>query len=135
MVSSKEDTMKSRNRTLGAIGATVVTGGLVLGLAFGGNSAASSTTPSTTTTVSMPMSQMPDMGSMMSGDMSEMAAMMGSADMTAMHSMMHQMMEGVVDDETLAACDTAHEAMAGSMTSMPAQDQAQHGAHHGTTGS
>jgi hypothetical protein len=127
--------MKSRNRTLGAIGATVVTAGLVLGLAFGGNSAASSTTPSTPTTVSMPTSQMPDMGSMMAGEMDEMAAMMGSADMTAMHSTMHQMMEGVVDDETLAACDTAHDAMAGSMTSMPEQDQAQHGAHHGTTGS
>ena len=35
--------------------------------------------------------------------------------------------------ETLAACDTAHEAMAESMTSMTEQDRAQHGAHHGTT--
>ncbi len=91
----------TKSQTLGAIGATVVTGGLVLGLVLGGNSAASSTTLSTPTTVSMPTSQMPDTGSMMAGDMSEMAAMMGSADMTAMHSMMHRMMEGVVDDETL----------------------------------
>lgn len=139
----KEATMKPRTRTLGAVGATIVTAGLVLGLAFGGNSAASSTTPETPPTVSMPMSQTPDMGSMMPGgtgttmpgDMDEMAAMMGSVDMTAMHSMMHQMMEGVIDDKTLAACDTAHDAMAGSMTSTPEQAEAQHGAHHGTTGS
>ena len=127
--------MKPRTRTLGAVGATIVTAGLVLGLAFGGNSAASSTTPETPPTVSMPMSQMPDMDSTMPGDMDEMAAMMGSVDMTAMHSMMHQMMEGVIDDETLAACDAAHESMAGSMTSTPEQAEAQHGAHHGTTGS
>ncbi len=134
--------MKPRTRTLGAVGATIVTAGLVLGLAFGGSSAASST-PETLPTVSMPMSQMPDLGSMMPGgmgtmmpgDMDEMAAMMGSEDMTAMHSMMHRMMEGVVDDEMLAACDTAHEAMAGSMASTPEQGEAQHGAHHGTTGS
>jgi hypothetical protein len=131
----KEETMKPRTRTLGAVGATIVTAGLVLGLAFGGNSAASSTTPETPPTVSMPMSQMPDMDSTMPGAMDEMAAMMGSVDITAMHSMMHQMMEGVIDDETLAACDTAHEAMAGSMTSTPEQAEVPHGAHHGTTGS
>ena len=133
MVLVKEDTMKSRNRTLGAIGATVVTGGLVLGLALGGISAASNATPNTPTPASTMASQMPDMGSMMANDMNAMAAMMGSADLTAMHAMMHQMMAGVVDDETLAACDTAHEAMAESMTSMTEQDRAQHGAHHGTT--
>lgn len=126
----KEGTMKPRIRTLGAVGATIVTAGLVLGLAFGGNSAASSTTPEPPPTVSMPMSQMLDMDSTMPGAMDEMAAMMGSVDMTAMHSMMHQMMEGVIDDETLAACDTAHEAVAG-----PEQAEAQHGAHHGTNGS
>lgn len=139
----KEETMKPRTRTLGAVGATIVTAGLVLGLALGGNSVASSSTPETPPPVSMPMSQTPDtgsmmpsgMGSMMPGDMDEMAAMMGSVEMTAMHSMMHQMMEGVIDDETLAACDTAHEAMAGSMTSTPEQAEVPHGAHHGTTGS
>ena len=31
----KEETMKPRTRTLGAVGATIVTAGLVLGLAFG----------------------------------------------------------------------------------------------------
>ena len=129
--------MNPRTRTIGAIGAigaTVVTAGLLLGLAFGGNSAASSTT-TPTTTVSMPMEQMPNMGSMMTGDMSEMAAMMGSADMSAMHSMMHQMMKGTVDDDVLAQCDQAHAAMAGSMTTMPAQGQSNHEAHHGGTGS
>jgi hypothetical protein len=135
----KEETMKPRTRTLGAIGATVVTGGLVLGLAFGGNSAAGSTTSTATTPPSvsmpMPMSQMPGMGSMMTGDSNAMAAMMSSADMSAMHSMMHQMMKGTVDDDILAACDTAHATMAGSMTTMLEQGQTQHDAHHGGTGS
>lgn len=127
--------MKPRTRTLGAIGAAVVTAGLVLGLAFGGSSAASGTTPTTPTTVSMPIGQMPGMGSMMTGDSNAMAAMMASADMSDMHSMMHQMMRGVVDDAVLAACDDAHAAMAGSMTAMPEQGLAQHEAHHGWTGS
>jgi hypothetical protein len=136
--------MKPRTRTLSAISATIATAGLVLGLAFGGSSAASSTTPSTPTTVSMPGSQTPDMYSMMTGDMnammtgdmnSMMTAMMGSADMSAMHSTMHQMLEGTVDDDVLAACDTAHEAMADSMTAMSDQGDPQHGAHHGVTGS
>jgi hypothetical protein len=135
MVLVKEETMKPRTRTLGAIGATVVTAGLVVGFAFGDNSAASSTTPATPTSVSMPMNQMPDMGSMMTGDSNGMGTMMGSADMSVMHSMMHQMMKGTVDDEVLAACDTAHATMAGEMTTMPEQGQAQHESHHGGTGS
>lgn len=135
MVLVKEDTMKSRTRTLGAIGATVTIAGLVLGLSFGGNSAARSTTSTAPTSVSMPMGQMPDMGSMMTGDSNGMGAMMGSADMSGMHSMMHQMMKGIVDDEVLAECDAAHAAMAGSMTTMPEQSQTQHESHHGGTGS
>jgi hypothetical protein len=127
--------MKPRTRTLGAIGATVGTAGLVLGLSFAGSSAATSTTLTTPTMVSMPMNQMPDMGSMMTGDYSAMATMMGSADMSAMHSMMHQMMKGAIDDETLAQCDRAHATMAGSMTTAPEQSQTQHDAHHGGTGS
>ena len=135
MVLVKEETMKSRTRTLGAIGATVVAAGLVLGLAFGGNSAASSNTQTTPTTVSMPMGQMPDMGSMMTGHTNGMAAMIGSTDMSAMHSMMHQMMKGTVGDDVLAACDAAHATMAGPMATMPAQGGTQHDAHHGGTGS
>ena len=135
MVLVKEDTMKPQTRTIGAIGATVVTAGLVLGLAFGGNSAATSTTPATPTSVSMPMSQMPDMGSMMDVDTNGMVAMMGSADMSAMHSMMHQMMKDIVDDDVLASCDTAHATMTGSMTTMPEQAQPQHEAHHERAGS
>lgn len=127
--------MKPRTRTLGAIGATVVTAGLVLGLSFAGSSAATGTDQTTPTTVSMPMNQMPDMGSMMTGDNSAMATMMGSADMSAMHSMMHQMMKGSINDEVLAECDKAHDAMTGSMTSTPDQGQTQHEAHHGGTGS
>ena len=127
--------MKPRTRTIGAIGATLVTAGLLLGLAFGGNSAASNTTPTTPTSVSMPTNQMPGMGSMMSGDPSGMGVMMGSADMSAMHSMMHQMMKGAVDDDVLAACDEAHATMSGSMTTMPEEGQTQHDAHHGGTGS
>ncbi|HAN34190.1 MAG TPA: hypothetical protein DCQ52_01675 [Acidimicrobiaceae bacterium] len=135
MVLVKEATMKPRTRTLGALGAAVVTTGLVLGLAFAGNSAASGTDRTTPTTVSMPMSQMPGMGSMMTGDSTGMATMMGSADMSAMHSMMHQMMKGTVDDDVLAQCDQAHAAMAGSMTTAPTQGQSNHEAHHGGTGS
>ncbi|NMD24989.1 MAG: hypothetical protein GYA65_12480 [Actinobacteria bacterium] len=78
---------------------------------------------------------MPNMDSMMTGDMDGMAAMMGSADMSAMHSMMHQMMKGTVDDDVLAQCDQAHAAMAGSMTTAPTQGQSNHEAHHGGTGS
>ena len=136
--------MRTRTRTLGAIGATVVTAGLVLGLALGGNSAATSATTATsdtatgdttdtadtTTSVSMPMSNMPDMGSMMTGDMDDMAPMMGSADMSAMHQMMHQMMKGTVDDDVLAACDTAHAAMSDPTVTMPAERGSQHDAHH-----
>lgn len=134
MVLVKEETMKPRTRTLGAIGATVVTAGLVLGLAFGGNSAATNSTPATTS-VSMPMSQMPGMGSMMTDGPTGMGTMTGAGDMSAMHSMMHQMMKGTVDDEALAACDTAHAAMTGSMTTMPEQGQTQHESHHGGTAS
>ena len=129
--------MKPRTRTLGAIGATMGTAGLVLGLAFGGNSAADATTPTTPTPVSMPMNQMPDMGSMMTDGSTEMAAMMGSADMAdmaEMHAMMHQMLKGAVDDDVLAACDTAHATMGDSMTTMPEQNT-QHQAHHPGTGS
>jgi hypothetical protein len=72
---------------------------------------------------------------MMTGDSNAMSAMMGSADMSAMHSLMHQMMTGIVDDDVLAACDEAHASMAGSMSSMPEQGQAQHAAHHGGAGS
>lgn len=146
MVLVKEATMKPRTRTLGAIGAAVVTTGLVLGLAFAGSSAASGTDRTAPTTVSMPMSEMPEMGSMMTGDSTGMAAMItgdstgmatmvGSTDMSAMHSMMHQLMKGTVDDDVLAQCDQAHAAMAGSMTTTPAQGQSNHEAHHGGTGS
>ena len=129
--------MKPRTRTLGAIGATMGTAGLVLGLAFGGNSAADATTPTTPTPVSMPMNQMPDMGSMMTDGSTGMAAMMGSADMAdmaEMHAMMHQMLKGAVDDDVLAACDTAHATMGDSMTTVPEQNT-QHQAHHPGTGS
>jgi len=135
MVLVKEDTMKPRTRTIGAIGATVVTAGLVLGLGFGGNSAATSTTPATPTSVSMPMSQMPDRGSMMDVDTNGMAARMGSADMSGMHSMIHQMMKDIVDADVLAACDAAHATMTGSMTTTPEQAQPQHEAHHEGAGS
>ena len=127
--------MKPRTRTLGAVGATVVTAGLVIGLAFANSSAAISTNQTTPTSVSMPVGQMPDMDSMMTGDSNGMGAMMGSADMSAMHSMMHQIMKGIVDDDVFAACDEAHATMAGSMTTMPEQSQTQHEAHHGGTGS
>ena len=129
--------MKPRTRTLGAIGATMGTAGLVLGLAFGGNSAADATTPVTPTAVPMPMNQVPDMGSMMTDGSTGMAAMMGSADMAdmaEMHAMMHQMLKGAVDDDVLAACATAHATMGDSMTTMPEQNT-QHQAHHPGTGS
>ena len=133
MVLVKEDIMRTRTRTLGVIGATVVTAGLSVVLAFGGNSIATSNTTATSTTTtsaSMPTSQMPGMDSMMTGDMDGMAAMMGSADMSAMHSMMHQMMKGTVDDDVLAACDAAHAAMTDPTVTMPAQGGTQHEAHH-----
>jgi len=135
MVLVKEATMKPRTRTLGAIGAAVVTAGLVLGLSFAGSSAATGADQTTPTTVSMPMNQMPDMGSMMTGDYSGMATMMDSADMSALHSTMHQMMKGTVDDDVLAQCEQAHAAMSGSMTTAPGQGQSNHEAHHGGTGS
>ena len=126
--------MKPFTRTLGAIGATTVTAALVLGLVFSDNSAASSTTPTIPTSVSMPLSQMPDMGSMMTGDTNAMADMMGSTDMSDMHATMHPMMNGVVDDAVLEECDEAHATMAGSMFTMPtAPGGTQHDEHHGGT--
>ncbi len=134
MVLVKEDTMKPLTRTLGAIGATTVTAALVLGLAFSDNSAASTTTPTIPTSVSMPTNQMPEMGSMMTGDMNAMADNMGSADMSDMHATMHQMMKGVVDDAVLEECDEAHETMADSMSTMPTgPGGTQHAEHHGGT--
>ncbi|MBI4932746.1 MAG: hypothetical protein HY828_02635 [Actinobacteria bacterium] len=127
--------MKPRARTLGAVGTAAVTAGLVIGLSFAGSSTATGTDQTTRTTVSMPMSQMPDMGSMTSGDQSGMVAMMGSADMSAMHSMMHQMMKGTVADAVLAQCDQAHAAMAGSMLTRSTPGQSLHESHHGGTGS
>ena len=127
--------MNPRTRTIGAIGATVVTAGLVLGMSFAGSSAATGSDQTTPTTASMPMGQMPGMGSMMTDDMSAMHSLMGSADMSAMHSMMHRMMEGTVDDEVLAECDTAHTAMAGSMATNTERSETQHELHHGGTGS
>ncbi len=123
--------MNSRTRTIGAIGATVVTAGLVLGMSFAGSSAATGSDQTTPTMASMPMGQMPGMGSMMTGDMNAMAAMMGSADMSAMHSMMHRMMKGTVADEVLAECDAAHAAMAGSMATTAERSETQHELHHG----
>lgn len=102
--------MKPRTRILGAIGAAVATTGLALGLTLAGSPAASGMDQTPPTTVSVPMSQMPDM--------------------SAMHSMMHQMMQGTVDDDVLAQCDKTHEAMAGSNTSTPEQGQTQHDSHH-----
>ena len=127
--------MNPRTRTIGAIGATVVTAGLVLGMSFAGSSAATGSDQTTPTTASMPMGQMPGMGSMMTDDMSAMHSLMGSADMSAMHSMMHRMMEGTVDDEVLAECDTAHTAMADSMATNTERSETQHELHHGGTGS
>lgn len=131
MVLVKEDIMKPFTRTLGAIGATTVTAALVLGVAFSDNSAASSTTPTIPTSLSMPTNQMPDMGSMMTGDMNAMADMMGSADMSDMHATMHQMMDGVVDDAVLEECDEAHASMSGSMSNLPTTPGGtRHAEHH-----
>ena len=68
--------MNPRTRTIGAIGATVVTAGLVLGMSFAGSSAATGSTRPTPPTASMPMGQMPGMGSMMTGDSTGMATML-----------------------------------------------------------
>ncbi len=126
--------MNPRTRTIGAIGATVVTAGLVLGMSFAGSSAATGSTRPTPPTASMPMGQMPGMGSMMTGEMPGLGSMM-TDDMSAMHSMMHRMMEGTVADEILAECDTAHTAMAGSMATNTERSETQHELHHGGTGS
>lgn len=126
--------MNPFTRTLGAVGATMITAALVVGVALSDNSAAGSTTSTTPTSVSMPISQMPDMGSMMTGDANAMVDMMGSTDMSDMHATMHQMMKGVVDDAVLEECDEAHETMADSMSTMPTgPGGTQHDEHHGGT--
>lgn len=122
--------MNPRTRTIGAIGATVVTAGLVLGMSFAGSSAATGSDQTTPTTASMPMGQMPGMGSMMTGDMSAMHSLMGSAGMSAMHSMMHRMMKGTVADDVLAECDKAHAAMAGSVATNTERIETRHELHH-----
>lgn len=133
--------MKVRTRTLGVVAASAVAG-LLLGVAVAsGGSAASDRDDETTTTssVSMPMTDKSTMGSMMSDDGSGMAEMMGSVDMSTMHSMMHDMMRGSVSDETLAACDEVHDQMVGqdradaseTSSSNTTPDPSQHAAHHG----
>ena len=54
MVLVKEDTVKPFTRTLGAVGATMITAALVVGVALSDNSAAGSTTSTTPTSMSMP---------------------------------------------------------------------------------
>ena len=122
--------MNPRTRTIGAIGATVVTAGLVLGMSFAGSSAATGSDQTTPTTASMPMGQMPGMGSMRTDDMSAIHSLMGSAGMSAMHSMMHRMMKGTVADDVLAECDKAHAAMAGSVATNTERIETRHELHH-----
>ncbi|MEZ5220339.1 MAG: hypothetical protein R2743_02520 [Ilumatobacteraceae bacterium] len=104
-------------------------------MAFAGDSAASGTDETTTTTVSTPMNQMPGTGPMMPTDPTAMTAMMNSTDMSAMHSTMHELMKGTIDDDVLAGCDQAHAAMTASASTTPNDGQPNHEAHHERTGS
>mgnify|MGYP006932745846 FL=1 len=135
----KEATMKPRTRALGSIGAAATVAGVVIALAVGGDSAATSGSGAPTTTVtspvSMPMSPSSGMGSMMTDDPAAMAAWMANADMSQMHSAMHEMMRGAVPDDVLAACDQAHLAMPTATGDTTARTPAGHDAHHEGTGS
>jgi hypothetical protein len=147
MVLVKEATMNHRIRTAAA-GVALLTAGLTVGLAIG-SPAATATEPASVApiTLAMPTADMDDMAAMMTthmadmadmGDPGGMAAMMDTADTSAMHPAMHQQMADVMDADLLAACDTAHAQMAdtiGDDARATAMQEAGHEAHHVGTGS
>ncbi len=116
-----------RTMIIGAIGATTLT----IGLGVGATLAASDPIPPTPTT-SVPMPE--DMTSMMDGN--GMASMMGESGMMdatgmdAMHTAMHQALEGKVPADVLAACDEAHMSMSGASAPSSIDGATNHAAHH-----
>lgn len=115
-----------RTMIIGAISATALT----IGLGVGATLAASDPTPplpvASVTMTNGHMNDVNDMTSMMNGV--DMTSMMGMGGMEAMHTAMHDALAGTVDADTLAACNTAHDAMTTSTT--PATGMSGHAAHH-----
>jgi hypothetical protein len=141
MVLVEEATMNHGVRTA-AVGAALLTAGLAAGLAIESPAAtATERAPTPPTAVAMPTAHIAGLDQMMNGDMSgtdHVGSMMGGANMTAMHTAMHEQMAGVVDADVLAACDTAHGQMAGMTSgdaSTAAMQEATHAAHHEEIGS
>jgi hypothetical protein len=157
--------MRRNKMIIGAVGATALTIGLGVGATLSANSDSTPPTPTTTmmdatdTTV-MDGTHMNDdagMSSMMDGtdmtmmdgthmndgaamssmmDGAAMTSMMGTSAMAAMHTMMHEALEGSVPADVLAACDEAHVSMsnapASSSTDVTSSTAVvpDHAAHH-----
>ncbi len=121
-----------RTIIIGAIGATALT----IGLGVGATLAASDPTPPTApTAVSMTdamtgthMNDIEAMTSMMNGN--GMANMMDADRMGAMHTIMHEALEGGVPADVLAACDDAHTTMSSEQAQSSTDLASNHDAHH-----
>ena len=117
-----------RTMIIGAISATALT----IGLGVGATLAASNPTPpppvAAVTMTGNHMNDVNNMTSMMNGN--GMTNMMDAGGMEAMHTTMHEALAGTVDADTLAACDTAHDAITTSTTPASTGMPAGHAAHH-----
>lgn len=121
-----------RTMIIGALTATALT----IGLGVGATLAASDPTPPTpTTVVSMTdgmtgthMSDIEAMTSMMNGN--GIANMMDASGMDAMHTTMHEALEGSVPAGELAACDDAHTTMGSDQAPSSTDLASNHAGHH-----
>ncbi len=117
-----------RTMIIGAIGATALT----IGLGVGATLAASDPTPplpvASITMTNGHMNDVNGMTSMMTGN--GMTNMMDATGMDAMHTSMHQALEGSVSADVLAACDEVHASMSDTPTASSADQASNHAAHH-----
>ena len=127
-----------RTMIIGAITATALT----IGLGVGATLATSHPTPSTPTNMATPttvvsmtdamtgthMNDIEAMTSMMNGN--GMANMMDASGMDAMHTTMHQALEGSVPADVLAACDDVHTTMGSAQAPSSTDLASNHAGHH-----
>ena len=116
-----------RTMIIGAIGATTLTIGLWVGATLAANDPIP---PTPTPSITMPE----DMTSMMDGNGMTMMmgenGMMDGTGMEAMHTAMHQALEGKVPADVLAACDEVHTSMSGASAPSSTDPATNHAAYH-----
>lgn len=117
-----------RTMIIGAIGATALTVGLGVGATLAaGDPIPPLPVPSVTMTDGH-MNDVNDMTSMMTGN--GMTNMMEAKGMEAMHTSMHQALEGSVSADVLAACDEFHASMSDTQAPSSTDQASNHSAHH-----